>query len=411
MIYWLWLHCALSAGGNKSCEILSHFSSAKALFEAGDAGRRASNIFTEKQLIRLKNTTLDDANKLLKQCETENIKIITLGDHKYPQCLRHISKPPYVLFYKGNLPDFDNIPTLCIVGTRKVTNYGYKCAYSLSGRLSQGGFLIVSGGAMGSDTAAHLGALLTGGKTVAVLPCGFNSDYLATNKKLRSDILLSGGCLISEFSPDTDVRKSHFQIRNRLLSGFSSGVIITEAPIKSGALITASHATEQNKDIFVILGNPADANYEGCYSLYRDGAKAVSLITDVFSEYVYRFNDKISIAMAMAKPLPSYKSYDFGNETVVKTKKKSTSKPPYKLKEQGQFTVKNTEKTEINKKILPETLSKNTKMIYNQLDKQIFSCDDLLSSEVNSSMALTAVGELELYGLIEAIPGGRYKLL
>ncbi len=411
MIYWLWLHCALSAGGNKSCEILSHFSSAKALYEAGDVGRRTSNIFTEKQLMCLKNTTLDDANKLLKQCETENIGIITLSDSKYPQCLRNISKPPYVLFYKGILPDFDNIPTLCIVGTRKVTDYGYKCAYSLSGRLSQGGFLIVSGGAMGSDTAAHLGALLTGGKTVAVLPCGFNSHYLATNKKLRSDILLTGGCLISEFSPDTDVRKSHFQIRNRLLSGLSSGVIITEAPIKSGALITASHATEQNKDVFVILGNPADANYEGCYSLYRDGAKVVSLITDVFSEYVYRFNDKISIEMAMAKPLPSYKSYDFGNEKSVTVKKKSTSKPPYKLKEQGQFTVKNTAKIKINKKILPETLSKNTKMIYNQLNKQIFSCDDLLSSEVNPSMALAAVGELELYGLIEAIPGGRYKLL
>ena len=228
---------------------------------------------------------------------------------------------------------------------------------------------------------------------------------------MRQDILFSGGCIISEFSPDDNLKKYNFHIRNRLLSALSSGVIVAEAPLKSGALITASYAIEQNKDVFVIPGNPADANYEGSNSLLRDGAKPVTLITDVFSEYIYRFKDKISIEMAMAKPLPSYKSYNFssGNDS-VETKKKVT-KTPYKLKSDKECKVKNTQKTQINKKILCKTLSKSTKMIYNQLDKQVFSCDDLLSSEVNSSIALAAVGELELYGLIEAIPGGRYKLL
>ena len=112
MIYWLWLHCALGAGGNKSNEILSCFSSAKALYEAGDKGRRKLNVFTESQLMRLKKTTLDEANKLLTQCMTEKIGIITLGDKKYPKCVRNISKPPYVLFYKGEFPCFDNVPTV-----------------------------------------------------------------------------------------------------------------------------------------------------------------------------------------------------------------------------------------------------------------------------------------------------------
>ncbi len=411
MIYWLWLHCALGAGGIKSKEIISRFSSAKALYEAGDKGRRELNIFTENQLTRLNNTTLDEVNELIKQCSAQNIGIITIGDKNYPKRLKRIYNPPYALFYKGEFPNFDSIPTLCIVGTRKVTDYGYKCAYSLSGRLSQGGFLIISGGAKGSDTAAHLGALLTGNKTVAVLPCGFNINYPVANKKLREDILLSGGCLISEYLPDTPAQKSHFVVRNRLLSGLSNGVIVAEAPLKSGAMITANYAAEQNRDVFAIPGNPAQLNYLGNNSLIRDGAKAVSFITDVFSEYICEFNDKISIEMAMAKPLPSYKSYDFGIEEKVEVNNKNDVKPPYKLKEQGNFEVKNTEKIKINKKILSEPLSKNTKMIYNQLNKQIFSCDDLLSSEVNSSMALAAVGELELYGLIEAIPGGRYKLL
>ena len=406
MIYWLWLQCALGAGGNHYHEILSHFSTAKGVYDAGDEGRAVSHVFNARELERLRNTSLDTARTLRDRCLKEEISVVTPNHKAYPQCLKNISRPPFALYIKGELPDFDNTPTICMVGTRKVTDYGYKCAYSLSGRLSRGGFVIVSGGAKGSDTAAHLGALLTGGKTVAVIPHGFGVSYLKENKKLRDDILKSGGCILTEFPPDTPVTKPAFHIRNRLLSALSIGTVVVEAPARSGALITASNATEQNRDVFVVPGSPGVSNYEGSNALLRDGAKPVTQLSDIFSEYIYRFGDRISIERAMEKPLPSFKIYDSGNKEMDK----SVSKMPYKLKDEAAQEFGLSEKKQIIKKILPESLSKNAKIIYNQLDKQIFTCDDLLSPKLNANMIMSALGELELLGFIKSIPGGRYTL-
>lgn len=404
MIYWLWLQCALGAGSKNYHKINSAFSTAKKVYEAGDEGRAASRVFSKRELELLKNTSLNTAKALQDKCEKENIRIITPVHHAYPECLKNIEDPPFALYVKGTLPDFDNTPAICIVGTRNVSDYGYKCAYSLAGRLSRGGFTIVSGGAKGSDTAAHLGALLTGGKTVAILPNGFDVEYLKSNAELREDILKNGGCLITEFPPDTPVFKRSFHIRNRLMSALSVGTVVVEAPAKSGALITAAYAVEQNRDVFVIPGSPGVGNYEGSNDLLRDGAKPVIDLNDIFSEYTYRLGEKISIERAMEKPLPGLRTYNSVNEKP----EKKVKEVPHKLKKEADEELHLTEKNEIIKKILPENLSKNAKIIYNQLDKQIFTCDDLLSPTMNSNMILSALGELEIFGFIRSLPGGRY---
>lgn len=241
---------------------------------------------------------------------------------------------------------------------------------------------------------------------MALLPNGFGVEYLKENSELRENIIKSGGCLITEFPPDTPVFKQSFYIRNRLISALSVGIVVVEAPAKSGALITAANAVEQNRDVFVIPGQPGLDNYEGSNALLRDGAKPVTELSDIFSEYTYRLGDKISIERAMEKPLPSLKSYTKSNNEV----KKKVKKQPYKLKADAEKELVLNEKKEIIKKILPENLSKNAKIIYNQLDKQIFTCDDLLSPTLNSTMILSALGELELFGLISSLPGGRYTL-
>lgn len=406
MIYWLWLQCALGAGGNRFHDIVSYFACAKKVYEAGEKGRIASCVFSERDLERMRNTSLDTARALLERCKKEEITVITPESPSYPDCLKNINKPPFALYVKGDFPDFDKTPAISIVGTRNVSDYGFKCGYSLAGRLSQGGFIIVSGGAKGSDTSAHLGALLTGGKTVALLPHGFGVEYLKENSELRENIIKSGGCLITEFPPDTPVYKQSFYIRNRLMSALSVGIVVVEAPAKSGALITAANAVEQNRDVFVIPGQPGLDNYEGSNALLRDGAKPVTELSDIFSEYTYRLGDKISIERAMEKPLPSPKSYTKPNNEA----KKKVKKQPYKLKADAEKELVLKEKKEIIKKILPENLSKNAKIIYNQLDKQIFTCDDLLSPTLNSTMILSALGELELFGFISSLPGGRYTL-
>ncbi len=394
MIYWIWLQKALSQGSNRLNLILDKFGGAKAVYEAGDEGRAASGIFNERELRLMRSTTLESAKKIYDTCLRENITVITPEMDIYPNILRNIPDPPFVLYARGRFPDFDNIPAICIVGPREVTDYGYKCAYSLSGRLCRGGFIIVSGGAKGSDTAAHTGTLLNGGVTVAVLANGFGDDYLKQNENLRKDIL-ENGCLITEYPPYTTVKKGSFRVRNRLMSGLCHGVIIVEAKEKSGTIITANRAIEQNRDLFVIPGNPGLPQYAGSNKLIKDGAKPLFDLSDIFSEYETKLHGKIDINRANDQPLAKMSK-------AVSVPEKTEKKSP---------DIKKTEiKKEFSKKILPEHLSKNAKIIYNQLDKQIFTCDDLLSPELNSNDILSALGELELYGYVSLIPGGRYTL-
>ncbi len=397
MIYWIWLQKALSQGSDRLNYILDKFPSAKAVYTAGDEGRAASGIFNERELRLMRSTTLESAKKIYDTCLRENITVITPESEVYPSILRNIPDPPFVLYAKGRFPDFDREPAMCIVGPREVSNYGYKCAYSLSGRLCRGGFIIVSGGAKGSDFAAHTGALLNGGITVAILANGFGDDYLKQNEALRKDIL-EKGCLITEYPPYTPVTKSSFRVRNRLMSGLSHGVIIVEAREKSGTIITANRAVEQNKDLFVIPGNPGLPQYEGSNKLIKDGAKPLIDLSDIFSEYETKLHGKIDINKANAQPLAKMSEYTYKVENTEKAQKERPVLQKTKVKR------------EFSKKILPEHLSKNAKIIYNQLDKQIFTCDDLLSPELNSNDILSALGELELYGFLSSIPGGRYTL-
>ncbi len=396
MIYWIWLQLALGQGSDRASLIREKFSSVRKVYESGDAGRAASGVFNQRELRLLRDTPLSKAESILNKCTKENISILTYDSNIYPEILRNIPDPPFVLYVKGRLPDFDNTPSICIVGPRKVTDYGYKCAYSLSGRLCRGGFLIVSGGAMGSDSAAHQGALLNGGKTVAVLANGFGNNYLSQNEELRQSIL-ENGCLITEYPPDTPVTKGAFHARNRIMSGLCSGVIVVEAHEKSGTLITANRAVEQNRDLFVIPGNPGLPQYVASNKLIRDGAKPLIDLNDIFSEYNNKFYGKIDIEKAMSSPLAKMVRYAPTKSDTIKKQTQKFEKMPTK-----------TEENKFIKKILPENLSKNAKIIYNQLNKQIFTCDDLLSPTMNVSTIMSAIGELELMGYIKSLPGGRY---
>lgn len=395
MIYWIWLQKALSQGNDKLNKILNKFSSAKEVYNVGDAGRVSSGIFNERELRLMRSTSLESAKKIYDTCIRENITVITPDTNVYPQILKNIPNPPFVLYVKGCFPDFDSQPAICVVGSRDVSDFGYKSAYSLSGRLARGGFIIVSGGAKGCDAAAHCGALLNGGITVAVLANGFGDDYLKQNEELRRKIK-ENGCLITEYPPYTPVMKSNFKVRNRILSGLSYGVVIIEAKEKSGTLLTANSAIEHNRDLFVIPGKPGFDYCLGSNRLIKEGAKPVFDLSDIFSEYETKLKGKISIERAKEKPLSKIQ--------IIKNEDKKAVREP-------KTDIKNEEKQQISKKILPEGLSKNAKIIYNQLDKQIFTVDDLLSLDLNSVDILSALGELELYGFISSVPGGRYKLI
>ncbi len=223
--------------------------------------------------------------------EQKDIKVILLGEEGYPYLLSEISSPPVILFVRGNLDAENN---LAIVGTRKTTNYGTGIALNLAEKLAQAGFKIVSGLAIGIDTLAHRGALNMGQKTIAVLGSGVDgaSIYPSTNCSLALQILESGGALISEYPPGYPIFKTNFPERNRIISGLSKGVLVIEAKLRSGALITANFALEQNREVFAVPGDINRKESEGTNNLVKMGAKAVTSHTDILEEFGMDFVEK-----------------------------------------------------------------------------------------------------------------------
>ena len=211
------------------------------------------------------------------------IKKITLRDSSYPSLLREIPDPPAVLYILGDLPD-ENIPRLAIVGTRKATSNGCLIAKTLARELSEAGFIIVSGLAMGIDTAGHEGVVASQGKTIAVLGNGLNEIYPRLNKNLAEEILKLDGAIISEYPPAEPAFPSNFLARNRIVSGLCLGTIVIEAPERSGSLVTARLALEQNREVFIVPGPANHPNYAGSHQLIREGARLIVSAKDILTD-------------------------------------------------------------------------------------------------------------------------------
>ena len=200
---------------------------------------------------------------------------ISLKDKNYPELLKKIPNPPKELYFNGILKKSEKYP-FAVVGTRKPSAYGQEVTEYFVKNLSEAGLTIVSGLALGIDSLAHKIALENKGKTIAVLGSGLNHIYPQTHQKLAKEIVISGGALISEYPPETLVYKGNFPARNRIISGLSLGVLIIEAPEKSGALITAHYATLQKRRVFVVPGRFYDKNSVGANELIKQGAQLVS---------------------------------------------------------------------------------------------------------------------------------------
>jgi DNA processing protein len=210
------------------------------------------------------------------------VEILHNESESYPRNLKEIFDPPGVLFVRGKLKSQDDL-AIAIVGTRHATNYGLAQARQLAAGLARTGVTIVSGLARGIDAAAHRGALEAGGRTIAVTGSGVLSVYPPEHEELAGDIS-SQGAVVSESAPLAKPRKGVFPRRNRVISGLSLGVVVVEAANRSGALITASHAVDQNREVFAIPGRVDNRSSRGCHQLLRDGAKLVESPEDVLEE-------------------------------------------------------------------------------------------------------------------------------
>jgi len=212
------------------------------------------------------------------------IKTVSIEDENYPKLLKEIKNPPKILYYLGRVKLNENC--LAIVGTRKCSPYGKQVTLDIAGDLAEAGLTIVSGMAPGIDTFAHKSCVEKGKRTIAVLGTGLDekSIYPKSNLKLAKEILETGGCLISEYPPGTSGAKFTFPKRNRIISGLSLGVLVIEAPEKSGALITAEFAFLQKRVVFAIPGPIYSRTSKGCHYLIKKGVKLVENAKDILKE-------------------------------------------------------------------------------------------------------------------------------
>lgn len=301
--YWVWLSTATGLSNRSRWLLLEHFSSPEDIYYAEPEQLRLVEGLTASQLASLENKSLVRAQQILEVCAAKEIFILTAQDAAYPHRLRSIYDAPILLYGRGAMPLFDDEATVAVVGTRSCTPYGIRTAEQLGYELGRQGAIVVSGLAKGIDAAAHCGALRGGGFVAGVLGCGIDVVYPASSRRLYEDVAATG-VLLSEYPPGTPPERAHFPERNRIISGLSLGVVVVEAPERSGALITANMALEQGRDVFAVPG-PIDAsNSRGCNQLIRDGAGLVMDGWDVLEGYQSRFPHRLHCDPVRLPELP-----------------------------------------------------------------------------------------------------------
>ncbi|MBP5274277.1 MAG: DNA-processing protein DprA [Abditibacteriota bacterium] len=234
-----------------------------------------------RQLERYNYWKNKDLSEDLKFISDNDVQVIPCVSDKYPRKLKNIYDPPPVIFAKGTAEFNTDAPVLSVVGSRKADYYGLSVAETISRDLSRNGFIIVSGGARGIDSAAHRGSLAGGGVTWSVFGCGVCVDYPKENSLLFMDIAASGGALVSEYLPRSDIAKFRFPMRNRIIAGLCDAILVIQAPAQSGALITAGYGREYGSDVFAVPGNVDDDRNSGTNALIKDGCALIETADDV----------------------------------------------------------------------------------------------------------------------------------
>jgi DNA processing protein len=286
LLPWFHLKSVPGIGNLLMKRLIDRFHSPKAVLEADPRALSRTTGVPQRLAERIKRHRMPGAVETeLKSIEQSGIEVVTYSDASYPRLLREIADPPPFLYVYGELdPDAGNV---AIVGARNATGYGIDASRKLGADLAQLGVTIVSGMALGIDTAAHEGALRAGGRTIAVLGSGLRQVYPAANRKLFHRISESGA-VVTEFALNAKPEAHHFPLRNRIISGMSLGVVVVEASTRSGSLITARLANDQNREVFAVPGSIQSFKSTGTHTLIKSGAKLVENARDVIDELMPR---------------------------------------------------------------------------------------------------------------------------
>lgn len=340
--------------------------------------RQAMEYFSNGTLTKEQESKRDES---LAWMEDANHHLVLQEDELYPKALKEITVAPAFLYVEGN-PDGLALPKIGIVGARKCSRYGRDATFQFAEQLSARGICVVSGGAMGIDTAAHQGALYNKTTpTIAVMGTGLFHRYPHHNREMFEEILEQDGVLISEYPLSTSPRPHLFPPRNRIISGLSMGVLVSEASVKSGSLISASYAIQQNREVFALPGRLTDPKSEGCHQLLRQGATLVRHVDDILAE---------------CSELPSAPLTK--RLTTTKNNKKRSSENTNQAIESVSILASNPFRD------LPESTSDNAKVVIVIMEQEAQPMDfDALirQSKMDAGLMMQVLMELELYGCVE----------
>lgn len=280
------LNSALGPKNDVISNLIEFFGSTDNIIDNFIEYERDLEFLSEKDKIKIRDfINSNDIDRIRNQIDNKNIKIVTKFDRSYPEKLKYIDNSPYILYTIGKIKDLNLInKNISIVGSRKATNYGKWVCRKFSKELTSKGITITSGMALGIDSIAHKTCIENNGITIAVLGSGVDTVYPKRNKKLYEEIMVDG-LIVSEFPIGSIAMPYNFPVRNRIISGLSDGVLVVEASDKSGTLITATFAGEQNKEIFSVPGNIDNYLSKGTNQLIREGAKITTSIEDILEEF------------------------------------------------------------------------------------------------------------------------------
>ena len=439
-LYWIWLSDALGAGSSAFRRIISLFDTPFDVFRAEETEIEQVSGLTERAKRALCDKSLERATEILDQCQREGIGILTYDEDAYPRALREIQKPPMVLYYRGNLPDFNCNLCVGVVGTRSMSAYGMRQAYKMSYELASAGALVVSGMAKGIDGVAAAAALKAGGTTVAVLGCGVDVVYPTHHRALSQEIA-KNGVILSEYAPGTRPNSYHFPMRNRIISGLSQATVVVEAGMGSGSLITAKEAILQGRDVFALPANVGSKGADGTNGLLRDGAKMVLSTEDILEPYQYTYAESLNLeAFKASKSLTDIDLTHLASLGVIdlstdpsgekkmslsplapEQKEKKAAKPratsakqekrvePQKDREEQKLIPQVVERTPIPEATLA-TLTPAQKTILEAIpDDGTLSADAIYALELPRADLMAALTMLEIMGLVQKLPGSLYK--
>lgn len=406
-LYYVWLSISFYHNDSKAKIIADNFPNLEDFYNLKQDEMLKLNFLSLNQVKMLKSKTLDDAQKVLEDCERLDIDLLYYYDTDFPRQFESLDNSPVVLYYKGNISFLNEQLIISIVGTRDANPYSKKITSIISADLAKAGAIVVSGGAIGIDEYAHRGAIHGKGRTILIAGCGVDFNYPKENKDLRESILENNGAIISELPPGIEPEGKYFPVRNRLIAAISNGVCVTHMPIRSGASITADYIVKQGKELFCVP--PWDITSNDCMGIMkfiRDGAKVISGANDILEEFSTGFNQYNS--HKMLKEYLITKSYN-GQELATVNKK---NKKPPKVKEVEKIDNKEFDLDEYKLKFEEyyENFDEFEIKIFDVLtDKAEMLEEIMLKSCVPITKSLSILTEFEIKGIVLSHSGRRYS--